>query len=47
MVETVKVFVHTEPPPGGVPVVTIVVRSARALNNFEHEQNVEAAVPET
>ena len=45
MVETVKVSVQTKPTPGGVPVVVTVCNSARALNNFEHEQNVEAVVP--
>ena len=37
--------VQTEPPSGGVPVVVTVRNSARASNNFEHEQKVDAVVP--
>ena len=47
MVENVIVSVHTKPPSGGVPVVVVVCSSARASYNFEHEQNVEASVPDT
>ena len=47
MVVIVKVCVQTKPPPGGVPVVVTVCNCARALNNIEHEQNVEAVVPGT
>ena len=37
--------VQTEPPSGGVPVVVTVCSSARASNNFEHEQKVDAVAP--